>query len=205
MKKIISYSLFGNNKYYLEGAITNAEMAEKVFPGWKCRFYIDHNVNPLYIQKLKKLGSEVIVKKRKTKCQFEAISWRFAAAADADVMICRDTDSFLLERDKKAVDEWLESDKDFHIIRDYTFPSSRIMGGIWGSRNGLLKDINTYLDKWPYHYFGPDDMVFLNVVVYPLVKHTAFIHDQYGLQFTDEITHKIDYPYDSNNYIGAKI
>ena len=51
MKKIISYSLFGNNKYYLEGAVTNAEMVEKIFPGWKCRFYIDHNVNPLYIQK----------------------------------------------------------------------------------------------------------------------------------------------------------
>jgi hypothetical protein len=207
--KIISYSLFGDNPYYLDGAVLNVEMAKNVFPGWICRFYVDHNVPTYYINKLKELGAEIIIMQRKTKSQFEAISWRFAAATDSDVMIVRDTDSALLERDKIAVDEWLASDKDFHIIRDYTFSSSRIMGGIWGCRNGILKDVNIYLEKWlnksPVHWFGPDDMLFLNMVIWPLVKDNAYIHDQYGLQFTDETTYKIDYTYDSNNYIGAKI
>ena len=204
MKKIISYSLFGNNKYYLDGAVINAEMVNDIFPGWVCRFYIDHNVSPSYIKKLEELGSEIVLKKRRSKSHFEAISWRFEAASNSDIMICRDTDSILLERDKIAVEEWLNSNKDFHIIRDYTFPSARIMGGIWGCRNGILKNINYYLDKWSHFYFA-DDMVFLNLIIYPLIKHTTFIHDQYGLQFTDEIIHKINYPYDFNNYIGAKM
>ena len=43
--------------------------------------------------------------------------WRFEAAydSDADVVIFRDADSRLNMREKAAVDQWLVSDKNFHI------------------------------------------------------------------------------------------
>lgn len=202
MNKIISFSLFGG-KYYIDCAIENAKTYNVFFPDWKCRFYVDENINIDIINKLKDLGSEVIIKKRKRKSKFEGISWRFLAAADSDIMICRDVDSILLERDKIAVDEWLNSDKDFHIIRDYTFPSFRILGGTWGCRNGILSNIDELLDKWEYQYLSIDDMIFLNVMIYPLISNNVFIHDEYG-GFKDEEIHKINFSYDNNYCIGHK-
>ena len=204
MNKIISFSLFGNKQYYLDGAIINATMVNDIFPDWKCRFYVDEYVNPDYINKLKKLGSEIVIKKRKSITKFEAITWRFLAAADSDIMICRDVDSTLLKRDKIAVDEWLNSDKDFHIIRDYKFPSSRIMGGIWGCRNGILSNMNELLDNWQHLYPSVQDMIFLNIVVYPLISDNAFIHDEHENTFSNEKTNKIQYEYDDKYYIGYK-
>lgn len=203
MKKIISFSLFGNNKYYLDGAIENAQISEKIFPGWKCRFYIDENVDQNYIKELSNLGSEIIIMKRKSICKFEGITWRFLAASDSDIMICRDVDSLLLERDKIAVDEWLKSDKDFHIIRDYKFPSFRIMGGTWGCRNGILSNMDKLLDNWKPLYQSAQDMIFLSTVVYPIISKNVFIHDEYD-NFSDEITHKINYEYNDRYVIGYK-
>ena len=66
--------------------------------------------------------------------------WRFDPAfSEKDViMIFRDTDSRLNQREKVAVDKWLESDKDFHILRDHPYHTTQIMGGMWGSRNNIL-------------------------------------------------------------------
>ncbi len=41
MKKIISFSLWGNNKKYLNGALLNYSAQPYIYPDYKCRFYID--------------------------------------------------------------------------------------------------------------------------------------------------------------------
>lgn len=206
MNKIISFSLFGDKQYYIDGAIENAKMSSLIFPEWKCRFYVDKNIDISYVNQLKNLGSEVIIKERRSKCKFEAISWRFLAASDSDIMICRDVDSTLLQRDKFAVDEWLNSDKDFHIIRDYNFSAFRILGGTWGCRNGILSNMTELLENWKYHYMSADDMVFLNIVIYPKISNNVFIHDEYGY-FKDEEIHRINFAPEIDNYknIGYKL
>lgn len=103
-----------------------------------------------------------------------------------------------------AVDEWLNSDKDFHIIRDYKFSSFRIMGGTWGCRNGILSNMNKLLDNWKPLYQSTQDMIFLSTVVYPIISNNVFIHDEYN-NFSDEITHKINCEYDDEYTIGYKI
>jgi hypothetical protein len=40
MKKIIAFSIWGNNYRYLGGALQNAELALHFYPNWICRFYI---------------------------------------------------------------------------------------------------------------------------------------------------------------------
>ena len=40
MKKIISFSLWGDNPKYTIGAIKNAEIAKEIYPDWICRFYL---------------------------------------------------------------------------------------------------------------------------------------------------------------------
>ena len=40
MKKLICFSLWGDDSTYTIGAIKNADLAKKHYPGWICRYYI---------------------------------------------------------------------------------------------------------------------------------------------------------------------
>ena len=59
MKKVISYSLWGDNPIYTHGALRNLEMAKEIYPEWTCRFYLDKNVPEDIVTKLKEGGAEV--------------------------------------------------------------------------------------------------------------------------------------------------
>ena len=60
-KKIISFSLWGKIRLYCIGAIKNAILAKKFFPGWICRFYYDKSVPEKIINKLKELDNTELV------------------------------------------------------------------------------------------------------------------------------------------------
>jgi hypothetical protein len=49
MKKIISYSLWGDLPLYTVGAISNAKQAKEIYPGWICRFYIHEPTVPQWV------------------------------------------------------------------------------------------------------------------------------------------------------------
>lgn len=110
--------------------------------------------------------------------------WRFYAADDSDVMICRDTDSRLSNREAKAVEKWLRSDKQFHIMRDHPMHDALIPAGMWGCRDtsGIKDLIDNYLDQ----NTSRSDQKFLALYIYPQVKQHAIIHDSYNL-FNDSI------------------
>jgi len=40
MKKIVAFSLWGENPKYLDGAIENMLLMPSIYPGWTARFYI---------------------------------------------------------------------------------------------------------------------------------------------------------------------
>ena len=44
MKQVISYSLYGNQLRFLVGAIKNAELANRFFPGFTVRYYYGRTV-----------------------------------------------------------------------------------------------------------------------------------------------------------------
>jgi hypothetical protein len=94
-------------------------------------------------------------------------------------MLSRDTDSRLSNREKLAVDEWLESDKDFHIMRDHPYHKTEILGGMWGVRNGLLKNIKELIGDYTKGDFWQVDQNFLRDVIYPTVKNNSLVHDEF--------------------------
>jgi hypothetical protein len=105
--------------------------------------------------------------------------WRFYACEDSDIILSRDTDSRLSNREKLAVDEWLESDKDFHIMRDHPYHNTEILGGMWGVRNGLLDNIKSLINEYVKGDFWQIDQNFLKQTIYPIVIDKSFIHDSY--------------------------
>ncbi len=144
-KKVISFSLWGNNPLYTVGAIKNADLAPQIYPGWICRFYKDATVPSEIIENLAGRDYVEIVSMDKPSDDFLGSFWRFLAISDRDVeiTIIRDADSRLNWREKAAVDEWLASGLPFHLMRDHPWHKSEIMAGMWGVK-GNLRNKNCY-------------------------------------------------------------
>jgi hypothetical protein len=200
MKNIIAYSLWGDHPMYWFGAIKNIELTAKYFPGWICRFYIDKNSKQELIDTIKGDNVEVVIVDS-DKESFHGMFWRFWAAEDPEVNIflSRDCDSRITEREVLAINEWLASDKDFHIMRDHIYHTVPILGGMWGCRNGIMREIGLtkLINNWTHFSIKGCDQDFLGQVVYPLVINRSMEHSEYNLRFGGEIR---PFPSIRNNY-----
>jgi hypothetical protein len=199
MKNIVSYSLWGDAPMYWVGALKNIELVNKYFPGWISRFYIDENCDSKLIETIKGENVEVILVKSKD--SFHGMFWRFWAAEeeDVDIFLSRDCDSRFSDREIAAINEWLKSDKDFHIMRDHPYHTVPILGGMWGCRNGILRNIkfSEVIEKWNRFEKKGADQDFLGSVIYPFVKDRSLEHSDFNLRFGGEIK---PFPTIRNNY-----
>jgi len=177
MNKIISMSVWGNKPSYSVGAIKNAQIAKELFPDWKCRIFVDGTVPTHYVEELLKM-SNVEIAQVDDDAIFGAY-WRFYSMFqdDEEVVISRDSDSRLSERELRCVNEWLSSDKKFSIIRDherhYDWP---ILAGMWGMKGKLSDDILDSMKTYGKHHFYTSDQIFLKDVVWDIAKDNSIIH-----------------------------
>lgn len=181
--KIISFSLWGNNPMYNNGAIANSKIAFKLLPDWICRFYVGSNTDQQTIHQLEKL-SNVQVIDMKTEATMKSMVWRFLPCGEKDisVVLSRDADCRICPREVEAIDMWLNSNKDFHIVRDHPYHNAPILGGLWGARNQILKDIFELLENFEKSG-APDvkqyDQTFLRELVFNRIKDQSFINDEF--------------------------
>lgn len=191
-KKIASFSLWGDDPKYTVGAIRNAELVTNVYPGWIARFYCGTSVPANIINQLRLLGAEVV--EMNTPGDWTGMFWRFQAIADPDVevMISRDTDSRLTLREAAAVEEWLKSNKNFHIMRDHPWHGTEILGGMWGARKPILQDMVDLIDAYVKQSFWQVDQKFLREIIWPRVNRDCTVHDPFF--------QKIDFPVARNGY-----
>jgi len=192
MNKIISFCLWGNNPKYLVGMSKNIQLAKEIYPDWKVKIFVDATVPMGYKFEYEENENVEVIRK------FDEIGdWKFslrrfeAAENDDDIIILRDADSRLNYREKAAVDEWLQSDKDFHVMRDHPYHKFVILAGMCGFRNGVLKDIKKVVDNYSnVNYNYGEDYNFLLNCVYPMVKNNMFIHDDGVWSDRKNINHK---------------
>jgi len=183
VKKIISFGLWGDLPVYNRGAIENVKIAQKIFTDWICRFYVGKNTDISTIHELKTYSNVEIIDMNQNGIMKSRI-WRFLACSDPDVsvMLSRDTDSRLSLREFEAVTMWLNSNKKFHIIRDHPHHGAPILGGLWGCRDGFLKNMDYLLQRWDEKQLPVQkqyDQTFLRECIYPLIKNDCFINDEY--------------------------
>lgn len=198
-KNIVAYSLWGDHPMYFVGALKNIELVKKFYPGFIARFYIDNKCKKELIDTIR--GDNVEVVLVNSKDSFHGMFWRFWAAedTDVDVFMSRDCDSRISEREVIAVDQWLKSDKDFHIMRDHPYHTVPILGGMWGCRNGILRNINLskLIENWKNHSIKGCDQDFLGQVIYPYIRTRSMEHSEFNLRFGGEIR---SFPTIRNNY-----
>jgi len=197
MKKIISFSLWGDSSKYLIGALENIKCQQQLFPDWKCRFYCHESVNLSWINKLYKENAEVVLKEETPVIKHmdaPGMFWRFEVLKDKNIerFIVRDTDGRLTQRE-------------FHIIRDHDQHSTKIMGGMWGATKDFINridydDLINKFNKLDYVNIYATDQEFLARMIYPLVKGTALIHDDNDRY--NEGARKIPHFRTNTDYIG---
>ena len=100
-KRVISFGLYGTREKYTIGAVHNAELVGKYFPGWICRYYVTSDVPESILDSLRKAGAE-IENVPKGMGYSSGMFWRFMVAGDSSVdrFIVRDVDSRLNARDR---------------------------------------------------------------------------------------------------------
>jgi hypothetical protein len=180
MNKVISFSLWGNNPKYTIGAIKNAELALSIYPEWKCIFFVGADTSQEIIAQLKKFLNTSIIHKTEA-CDWTGMFWRFETSydPDIDISIFRDTDSRLNYREKYAVDDWLNSDKTFHIMRDHPHHGFPILGGMWGYKKNAKYDLKKLFDTFtPNNSYGTD-YNFLGNILYPRIAEDKVVHDPF--------------------------
>jgi hypothetical protein len=197
MKNVVSFSLWGADTKYTDGAIWAAENVERYYPGWICRFYHDDTVPQRVIDRLGDLGAEVKMMGKTT--DVLGLYWRFNPICDDPEVgrfIVRDTDSKFNEREVFMVKQWVDSDKDFHIIRDNRSHNVSMMGGMWGAKAGAVKDYDYRLSLWfaslspndnPRGRFFGTDQMFLHCYIWPIALRSHVAHvlaNEPGLKIT---------------------
>ena len=184
--KIISFSLWGANAIYTVGAIRNAIIASTLFPDWVCVFYCFKSVPNPIVDQLKGMPNVNvrIVADNHDEGDNRGMFHRFLPADQVGVeyMMSRDTDSRLSEREKIAVDEWLASGADFHLMRDHPYHGVPILGGMWGVKGSKIKGIAGQIKNFQPSKSKGQDQEFLSQLVWPRLLRgelSTLIHDPF--------------------------
>lgn len=182
--------------------IDNVNIINERFPEWYIFIYF--NGIPSWANTILSAHSNV----RMIPSQFpdnRSMLERFCAidVPNVKMMCVRDADSRIHTRDEWCIRQFIESDKQIHIIRDHPHHDWYILGGIWGLRNPIdfsMKDtIHTYISQnqnvWSI------DMNFLRDVIYPKFCSNALIHAMIRMSPTEVIT-EIPFPVIDHDFCG---
>ena len=202
---VLSYSLAGNNpkQYEIDGCIKAATEAPALYPGWQVRIHHSPNLQIDIVHRLQAIGSHVklvdvtdllskqIMPQASDQGRIDPCFWNFLVASDPNVeaYVVRDVRYALSRRESSAVQEWMESGRKFHIIRDHPshHPSvMAIVSGLWGARESAIPNIVRLLEEFgdansENSLKDADQLVqsFLWEKILPLVKGDCFQHDSY--------------------------
>jgi hypothetical protein len=180
--------------------IENANILSRHFPDARVQVYVANDVPSEILRQLSEIPRVRIVHVSRKKGILNMFD-RFTAIDDPDcsLMFVRDADSRPHARDIACIEDFIQSDKMLHIIRDhYWHGFIHIPGGLWGIRKAAMKgtmaaNIHRWLNRrqMPASVLGMQgmqgprlppqcDQLFLRDVLYPRLKGNALIHDRIG-------------------------
>jgi len=205
-KKVVSFSLWGDDPKYNVGAIKNVELASIFYPDFECWFYIHKESVPSEtVQALEKFNTVKIIFKEGNINECKPMCWRFESIdmPCVGINLSRDLDSRISLREKLATDQWIVSGKPFHIMRDHPFHYyTPIMGGMFGTKKISLipswKQIIT--DSVTQSSHKEYDQTFLREFIFPHIKDDCIVHSSF------EKDNQFPIQYCSNyNFVGEYV
>lgn len=207
-KKVISFSLWGDQPNYCVGAIKNAELASVFYNNFECWFYIHKETVPEEtVHMLSQMKNVKIIMKTGDLLTCKPMMWRFEAIDDpeVDVMLVRDTDTRFLLRERLAVDEWLISGKLFHIMRDHPHHAFTILGGMFGTKKiPAIPSWKNAMDTFVQTGHRDYDQSFLRDIIYPHIVNDSMIHASFNAK--ESHCKNFPIPYDNEcRFVGEYV
>jgi hypothetical protein len=217
--KVISYVLYGKDPRYTINAIINAEITRELYPEWQVWFYVDSTVPKAVVSKLETFSHITLInidERTNNVTMPNAVPNypKFNGLAHSSKMFCRlyaydsplvqavifrDADSYPTERERAAVEQWMSSDKNLHLMRDsQPGHSSLVMGGMWGlKKNSKLKSMKELILSDNNHH---TDQHYLSKLIYPIFLNDKIVHDDSNI-FRDR-THDWPVQMTGDEYVG---
>ncbi|HLI99660.1 MAG TPA: hypothetical protein VKT76_08090 [Bradyrhizobium sp.] len=190
---VISYSLWGTAPFYAYGAMINLVLARTIYPAWRCRFYVASDVPTACVAFLRDNGAEV----RNMEDEYPAVGLfqRFLVMNDPSVsrFLVRDCDARLSRAEAGLVQQWIDSGKPFHVVRDHVLHNELMIGCTWAGRTDCGIDIVELMRRYFSHTGGPTaryghDQRMLGLLLWPIIREHCLVHDKYyRLSGTDTI------------------
>jgi hypothetical protein len=194
LRKVVSFSLYGNIYSYIQGLSENGKRINKIYPDFWIYVYLGNDFDKSVLDgRFDDIKNLLFIETGKS--GHEVMSYRFFSIDRPEVGISfsRDLDSIINLRDQYCINEFIKSDKKFQIIRDCESHGLEIPGGMWGIKKGLLNfKIQDKLFEFKLKNkleFGSDQL-FLSEYIYPVVKNNSLVFDEY-FKFSGETPKKI--------------
>ena len=181
-RDVISFSLWGPAPFYAYGAMINLVLSRTIYPGWRCRFYIDAAVPPACAAFLRDNGADV----RNIEDEYPGVGLfqRFLVMNDHTVgrFLVRDCDARLSVAEADLVRQWIDSGQPFHVVRDHVLHNELMIGCTWAGRTDCGIDIvalmRRYFTNGPTAKYGHDQRM-LGLMLWPLIRERCLVHDKY--------------------------
>lgn len=200
--KLISFSLWGDDPKYFQGAIENLKLLPEIYPGWTCVFYMNRTYSQF--EEVKNIAKNCMFITPPLAHKYSNMFWRFCAGSigGCERYIVRDTDSRLNDREADAVREWEESGKPFHIMRDNVSHNTQIPGGMWGATFDITPDVDNFFHSHSkvINDYKQWDQIFLANYIWPRIKDNHVAHDSIHNYTGSERLFKVSLP--PNQFVG---
>jgi hypothetical protein len=176
--KVFSFCLYGSKPKYITGMHENIKTISIKFPDWKVFIYHD---NTVAIDDFKKYSN--VIARLGLYNNEKLMLDRFCAIdePDVEIMLVRDADSRINERDEWCINSFIQSDKLFHIIHDHPYHIMPILGGLWGIKKGCLPHF-IFRNAIDIYQVGQNDsncdQKFLYTWIYPKVNDISLYHGE---------------------------
>jgi len=218
---IFSFSIYGDDiKYYL-GLRENIRIIREFYPEFHIFIYAGINRNEEFLYSLQTEFSQNIhvIDTKKDGAFNMFLRYLPLILEEAELVIIRDADSEVNERDRWAINEFLNDSNPKHtiqVIRDHYWHKSRISGGLSAFKlsqihpkllqslktefSQILKEING--NKREFNYGSDENM--LNERIWPIIKNDIMVYSNICV-FEGEAYRTIDFKNDETNFCGNVI
>lgn len=189
--KVFSFCLYGEKPKYITGMHENIKIISGIFPDWKIIIYYEEETTD--IKPFEKYPNVILRKGEYKGNQMMLDRFKPIDDPEVEIMLVRDADSRINERDEWCIREFIRSPKLFHIIRDHPYHTSLIMGGLWGIKKGLFPRF-LKMDKMikMYAFEHPNiegfDQHFLSEIIYPKVVNYELVHGCLKMHVSEKVT-----------------
>lgn len=157
-KRIVCYAIFGHREFYWPHFPALVRAHHTLFKGWEMRVYTDSSIfsaRAMMLRAYAKAGLVNVIHHEENKGHCRSMLWRCLPIWDenVDYVLSRDVDSLPTIKDRRSVEQFIQSGATLHVVNDNPAHTVPVMGGMCGfnapkfrEKTGI-KDWNDFVSR----------------------------------------------------------